>query len=237
MASADTRTLFERYDVNKDGVISRDEAMALFDDFVGGAGTSSDGAGLEVRANTLDRHFEAADVDKNGVLDDAEFESFAAAIQGVAAAAGSVGCGPPRKLDRTASQSVLVDKEGKANMRVFQYPDQKLSVEEVYPLLRATVRDMGLSTDWVTHEWLAEIFRLRDIDGDATTLVAEEFEGFVGAIQDFIAHLGTLGVGADGDADADAKANAKAAASPSLGTPRGGEQRRGGACSGVCVVM
>uniref|UniRef100_A0A7S4I458 EF-hand domain-containing protein n=1 Tax=Prymnesium polylepis TaxID=72548 RepID=A0A7S4I458_9EUKA len=86
--------------------------------------------------------------------------------------------------------------------------DAKLDVSEATTLIKATVREMGLTDEWVTAEFVTAQIAHVDTDGDSSTLTQDEYTRFMENIMGFVSQLGSVaenpmkGTADEGEADA-----------------------------------
>ena len=93
----------------------------------------------------------------------------------------------------------LLGEDGVARMDLFeQYDinhDAKLDVGEAIDLLKTTLKEWEITTDWVTADWVGQQFRTVTGEGDAdvrgaVAITHDEFQIFCSNIMNFICHLG-----------------------------------------------
>ena len=163
MLTPRSQSIFNRFDKDKDGVISRAEAMTLFMELIGQTATDVPHPEIEAQMN---QHFDETDVNKDGVLQKDEFDEFIALIDGTSTVLGAAG--PLKSSAATYEKKPTVAyvepaPEPEGTFMSLEYfhrfdvnRDAKLDLEEATSLLQATVRQMGLTSSWVTREFVKE---------------------------------------------------------------------------------
>ena len=202
MAFGGGEALLLEYDADGDGKINKEEARKMFIDFA----TAGLDESFEVDAQ-LDDLFSRADTNSDGTLNASEVAIFASVIQGLAEAASTVGTivegqdGAGHVTTEGHEPVLLTNADMSVNMDLFSLfdldGDAKLSVSEVQNLLIKTIGGMGLSTDWVTEEWVCTTMAKADKDGDVTTLTHAEYHTFVEHIMTWLPMLGCVTGGTD----------------------------------------
>jgi hypothetical protein len=198
---------FCRYDTDGDGRISRAEAMVQFLDLMGETeGTPT--ANIEA---TLNEYFDGADENGDGMLSVEEFRVFHATIMGLSAvlSSGAIFMGKPPEeesaaIARVRSKSPPPGRASDVNpysklssLDTFNNISTKrehklLTLEEAIMLLRTKLGSMGQSVEWVTAEWLREMFALVRFDGDGEMLSEGECMAFIERYQRVDGQLGTI---------------------------------------------
>ncbi len=198
-------SLFDKYDVDGDGRISREEALEVVKQFMSEAGDEV------AREEILDRHFQKADVNDDGMLGREEFDQFVALISGLACVRSAIGTGPadldsPRPPAPSRSKSSLTwtpapapdleeDMTWADYMKKYDVNhDNKLNVSEAIALLKGEVSTLKMNTDFLTDEWMTSVFKSVDTDGDVSTISQDEYTLFLERVMEDLAALGPASV-------------------------------------------
>ena len=110
-----------------------------------------------------------------------------------------------------------------------------LDVEEAEMLLKQTLAEWDITTEWVTREWVMQQFRAVTGEGDADKrgmpqLTVDEFQMFCSNFMNFICHLGAVME----NEEAPPAAAEPPAAAPTDESPAEAEASKKGGC---CVIL
>ena len=128
--------------------------------------------------------FERADKDGDGMLSLEEFVKFADHLDTIASSLGAAGhpngiaqehvaTSPTRTKPKESKPMSLLGEDGVARMDLFEQfdinHDAKLDVDEAIDLLKTTLKEWEITTDWVTADWVGQQFRT--VTGEGVGLV------------------------------------------------------------------
>jgi len=198
--STDTEGLFTRYDQDRDGVITIEEATNMFMDMMG----ETEGTPAADTQAQIMTYFKQADVNGDGVLSPAEWQNFCSTVNGLATVLGAgvsqnEGETTPRKMRTAVSpRPEHPDEEVLSISNEFRRfdvnNDARLDVQEAQALIKNMSAKMGLTTDWVTEKFITDQVARVDSDGDADTLTEDEFIAFMENMNYFLSMMGPLTV-------------------------------------------
>ena len=201
-------SIFEKHDKDGSGSLDRREAEALVDDFCATLGLQ---LSARERDELLSRQFSDADTNSDGRLTQSEFAEFAATLDSLASSLGGAtdptGAGGAEVMlvprgprgGRAGRKMTLIDEKVSMGALFAAYDanqDHQLDVHEAVELLKATCTEMGITTEWVTPQWVAQQFRAAgapprpDAVDEEITVGQDEFQSFCSSIMYFLSALG-----------------------------------------------